>query len=158
MNINHLFKMVRGSVQKYLLFTSPFLAIFIFYIACMSHIRPSEVGIARNELSGELWLQPPGYHITPPWVLVARADTRPTRVAVTSAGKGYSSKLVRFKPEFYREFIATEGFRYYWWANRLSFNFGYKEEYRGWIDILRGYAYSPRHYPFLETIDEYEGR
>jgi hypothetical protein len=52
--------------------------------------------------------------------------------------------------------VKTEGFYYYWWANRLSFNLGYDQEYRGVRDLMRGYAYSPHHYPFLVVKDEYQ--
>ncbi len=75
-----------------------------------------------------------------------------------SAGRGYSAKLVQFQPDAWREFVAIEGFRYYWWANRFSLNFGYSEEYRGMRDILRGYAYSPKSYTFIKVLEEYQSR
>jgi len=131
-------------------------SLLLFYFGFVNHIEPSEVGIARNETSGEVWLQSAGWHLTPPWVRVNPMDTRPMRVSVPSAGRGYSAKLVRFDPVYYREFLSTEGFRYYWWANRFSFNSGYDEEYRGLRDILRGYAYSPTSYPFVVLLDEYQ--
>jgi hypothetical protein len=75
---------------------------------------------------------------------------------VPSAGRGWSAKLVQFEPKAYQEFVATEGFRYYWWANRFSVNFGYRDEYRGIKDIFRGYAYSDKKYPFLTVLEEYK--
>ena len=78
------------------------------------------------------------------------------RVSVDSAGHGYNAKLVQFNPDGWQEFIQTEGFYYYWWANRFSFNFGYDEEHRGLKDVLRGYAYSPKQYSFLKVLDEYQ--
>jgi len=137
---------------------SLFLIIF-FYLGFVNYTEPTEIGIARNHISGEMWLQEGGgIYITPPWVWVARVDTRPIRVAVTSAGHGYSAKLVQFDKKGWREFVALEGWRYYWWANRISFNFGYDEEYRGMKDILRGYAYSPKHYPFIVILEEYQSK
>lgn len=133
-----------------------FLLILLFYIGFVNHTEPTEIGIARNIISGKMWVQEKGgIHITLPWVLVARVDIRPVRVAVTSAGRGYSAKLVQFNPQYWQRFVEVEGWRYYWWANRLSFNLGYSEEYRGIRDIMRGYAYSAKQYPFLELLKEY---
>lgn len=134
-------------------------AILLFYFGCVNHVEPSEVGIARNVFTGTIELQAQaGWKLTWPWVQVANIDTRPVRVSVQSAGRGFSSKLVGFDPRAYREFIATEGFRYYWFSNRLSFNFGHEEEHRGMKDILRGYAYSAKRYPFLVVINEYQAK
>ena len=69
---------------------------------------------------------------------------------------GYSAKLIQFNPEYWREFVDVEGWRYYWLANRFSFNFGYEEEYRGMRDLMRGYAYSAKQYLFLNILKEYK--
>lgn len=123
----------------------------------VNYTEPTELGIARNEINGDTWSQETGgWKITYPWVLVSTIDVRPIRVAVHSAGHGYCAKLVQFKKENWRDFIATEGFRYYWWANRISFNSGYDEEYRGMKDIMRGYAFSAKKYSFIEVITEYQ--
>lgn len=142
--------------RRALKWSAPVGALLLFYLGCLNHVEPSQVGLAKNIASGEVWVQPAGWHLTPPWVMVARIDTRPVRVAVASSGRGYSAKLVRFVPEHYREFVAVEGFRYYWWDNRLSFNFGHDEEFRGLRDIMRGHAYGAVRYPFIEILDEYE--
>lgn len=132
---------------------------WLLYASFVTHNEPTELGIARNLVSGQMWLQEGGgFFVNPPWVWVARVDTRPVRVAVTSAGRGYSAKLVQFDKKGWKEFVALEGWRYYWLANRLSFNFGYDEEYRGMRDILRGYAYSPKNYPFLVVLEEYTSK
>ena len=132
--------------------------VFLFYMSCCNHVEPAQVGIARNWISGEMWLQQAGWHTTPPWVCVARIDTRPMRVSIPSAGHGYNSKLVQFDPKYWREFVAVEGWRYYWWANRISINFGYNDEHRGIKDILRGHAYGAQHYPFIKVLEEYENK
>ena len=131
--------------------------VFLFWLMFVNYLEPTQVGIARNKISGKMWLQKDGgFYITPPWVFVMRIDTHPMRVSVMSAGKGYSSKLVQFQPEYWEEFVKVEGFRYYWWANRFSINFGYHEEYRGLKDIFRGHAYGAKQYDFLRTLNEYE--
>jgi len=125
------------------------------YLACFNHVEPNEVGIAWNRFSGDLWLQNAGWYFTAPWVSVSRIDTRPLRVCVATSGRGFSCKLVQFVPSAYKEFVATEGHRYYWWSNRFSVNFGYDDEYRGMKDILRGYAYGTAKYPFVVVLQDY---
>lgn len=129
---------------------------FLFYLAFLNYLEPTEVGISWNNFTSEVELQQPGWHFTEPWVQVSRVDTRPMRVCITTAGRGYNCRLVQFVPAYYREFIAVEGFRYWWWANRISFNFGYGDEYRGMRDLMRGYAYSVTQYPFVTTLLEYK--
>jgi len=109
-----------------------------------------------NPISGELTRDHPGRHLTPPWVFVAKLDTRPVRVCVTSASRSVNCRLVQFDERLYEDFVRTEGFRYYWWDNRFSFNFGYPEEYRGFRDVMRGYAYSVKKYPFIKVVESYQ--
>jgi hypothetical protein len=127
-----------------------------FYVAFLDCVDLAHVGLAWNLATGRSTLQRPGWHLTPPWVLVARVDARPVRVCITSASRGYSCRLVQFEPSAYQQFLAVQGFGYYWWANRISFNFGYSEEYRGFRDLLRGYAYGVEQYPFVRTLREYK--
>lgn len=123
-----------------------------FYLGCFNRIEAHEVGIAWDRVHGTLWLQPSGMFFTPPWVLISTIDTRPQRVCVLSASRAFDCRLVQFVPSEYRAFIAIEGWRYYWWSNRLSFNSGHAEEYRGMKDVLRGYAFSPEPYPFIRIL------
>jgi hypothetical protein len=134
-----------------------FLAGVVFYLLFVNYTEPTELGIARNKITGETWVQETGgWKITKPWVWVSVVDLRPIRVAVHSAGHGYCAKLVQFDKTHWKEFVSTEGFRYYWWANRFSFNSGYDEEYRGMKDIMRGYAFSTKKYPFIRVLIEYD--
>lgn len=110
-----------------------------------------------DRVSGDYWLEKKAsFHFSMPWVMAAKIDNRPMRVCVTSASRSFNCRLVQFVPSAYKEFIQTEGFRYYWWANRISFNFGYDEEYRGMKDILRGYTFSAKKYLFIDVVKEYE--
>ena len=111
------------------------------------------IGIQRNQITGELSLDHAGFNFNPPWVWVAMMEKRPQRVCITSGAHAYNCRLVRFAPEHYEEFVTTEGWRYWWWSNRISFNMGYDEEYRGVYDILRGYAFGAHTYPFVEVRD-----
>ena len=126
-----------------------------FYLSLMNYAEPIEAPIMWNRFSGELSLQQSGWHFTVPWVSVSVIDTTPLRVCVPTTGRDVGCKLVQFKREGYKEFVATQGFRYWWWSNRVSFNWGYDDEYRGMKDILRGYAYSGTAYPFLEIEKVY---
>lgn len=106
--------------------------------------------ITWNPFTGELKADTvPGYYVAAPWVMAARLDIRPARVCITTTANSYSCKLVRFNPSQWQEFVRVQGFQYYWWRNRISFNIGYKEEYRGIRDILRGYAYGNKDYGFI---------
>ena len=134
------------------------LAVFIVYFPFVNHLEPFDAGIARNFVTGELYIQKPGWNVTPPWVAVARVDLRPARVCITTASRAFNCKLVQFNPSEYELFVETEGFHYYWWYNRFSFNWGYSEEYRGVRDILRGYAYSAKLYPFITVLVDYGGQ
>jgi hypothetical protein len=132
-------------------------AIMIFYFLFVNYTEPTELGIARNKISGEMWIQENGgWHLSAPWVFVANVDLRPIRVAVLSSGHAYCAKLVQFDKNHWKEFIAVEGFRYYWWSNRISFNLGYEEEYRGMKDLMRGYAFSVQKFPFINILTEYQ--
>lgn len=137
----------------------PFVFLFVtffFYLGFLNYTEVTEIGIARNLVSGKMWVQENGgWHLTAPWVLVAKIDTRPLRVAITTTGHGFNAKLIQFQTDKWQEFVQTEGFRYWWWANRISFNLGYEEEYRGMKDILRGYAYGVKHYSFIKVLEEY---
>lgn len=130
----------------------------LLYFLCFNHTEPAEAGIAWNPISGELSAQAPGdsgWHLTAPWTRVARIDLRPQRVCITTAGRGVNCKLVQFQLDGLKAFVDAEGFRYYWWANRVSYNYGYSEEYRGFRDILRGYAFSAKQYPFIKVLEDY---
>lgn len=138
-----------------------FLAIFLFCFGFFNYIQPNQIGIARNRLTGDLWLiDRPGIYFTGPWIGVARINTNPIRVSVQSFGRGYSAKLIQFDKIYWKEFITNEGWRYYWWDNRFSFNSGHRETYRGVSDTFLGYAYSTHleRYPFIKILEEYESQ
>lgn len=140
----------------------PLLAVFLllmFLLGWVNFLDSHHLGIARNTITGEMKaVGPGGIYVTGPWWRVARVETRTMRVTVESGGRGYSGKLIQFQPEHWQEFVDTEGFRYWWWSNRISFNWGYDVTYRGVPDVLRGYAYSPKvdEYKFIEVLAEYE--
>ena len=128
-----------------------------FYFLCFNHTRVYEAGIVWDFVTGELSIQEPNggaYHVTAPWVRVAVIDTRPSRVCLTSATKAFNCKLVQFNWREYEEFVRVQGFHYYWLNNRVSFNIGYAEEYRGVRDMLRGYAFGSEHYKFITVLRE----
>ncbi len=130
--------------------------LLIPYLALVNYLDQYEVGIARNVYSGELTLQDrPGFQVTAPWVRVSAIDTRPMRVCITSSTRAYNCKLVQFVPSEFKTFVITQGFEYYWFVNRFSFNSGYTEEYRGMKDLMRGYAFSAKPYPFVKILEEY---
>lgn len=138
--------------------TAILLILIVSFNACFNYLDSYEIGLTWNFVTGETKLQDhAGWHVRKPWILVSTIDTRPHRVCLTSSGHAASNcRLVQFVPSAYREFIATEGFRWYWWSNRFSFNSGYDEEYRGFRDVLRGYAFSAERYPFIRVLKDYQ--
>jgi hypothetical protein len=122
----------------------------LVYLPLFHYTGQHEVGLKFNPFMGTVQADTPGFNFSAPWVAVAKLDTRPQRVCVTTVAKVLVCKLVRFNPEGYSEFVKREGFRYYWLDNRISFNFGYAEEYRGVRDLLRGYAFEGTPQKFLE--------
>ncbi|MBI5467316.1 MAG: hypothetical protein HY975_03865 [Candidatus Kerfeldbacteria bacterium] len=133
------------------------LAVLTFFrVACLNYCEPTEIGVARNLITGHTWLVRGGWTFKYPWVYIPHIDTRPMLVSVDSAGHGYSAKLVQFVPDEWESFVRTEGFYPWWLANRISFNCGYRHEHRGMKDILRGYAYGSKQYPFLRILNEFD--
>lgn len=137
------------------LFVLSLVGLFLFYLTSVHYTSKHEVGIIINKINNEISTDVPGLHITPPWYLVAKIDTRPHRVCVNSVSKTAACKLARFIPEKYEEFVKREGFRYYALDNFISYNSGYNQEYRGTTDILRGYAFSDTKVSFVEVKEEF---
>ena len=124
---------------------------FIFWLSCIHWTNVHQVAITRNIFTGEMNIDTvPGIQISAPWVQVSRIDIRPLRVCVDCDCRNINCRLVTFKVEGWRDFVAKEGFRYYWWSNRISFNSGNKEEYRGMKNILRGYSFDSE-YKFIKS-------
>jgi len=134
-----------------------FIAVLLMmYLFLFNFTNVNQVGLCKNIVSKNVYAQETaGFHLTPPWVFVIRVDTKPIRVSVMSSGRVANAKLVQFNPKYWNDFVKTEGWRYYWWSNRISFNLGYKEEFRGMKDVMRGYAYSAKKYPFITVLEEF---
>lgn len=126
-----------------------------FYMPCIYHIDTNELGVEWNPIKGELRADSvPGYYVSAPWERVSKIDLRPQRVTISTTANCLNYKLVAFDRRYWREFVNTQGFGYWWWNNRLSFNAGYGEESRGFKDVMRGYAYSRSRYKFVILLKE----
>ena len=116
-------------------------SLLLFYIMCISVTDIHHNSIQRNYLTGDIVLDTvPGVKITYPWVQVIRIDKRPYRICITSSSKNLNCGLYSINFKYIGDLIEKEGVEYYWWRNRFSFNPGHKDEYRGFIDMLKGYA------------------
>lgn len=153
-----MFKSIKDAVIKFLVKYRIFIGIggiiLFLYLFFVTHEELNTVGIARNFMTGKLELLQPGYHITSPVVQVSNIDIAPVRVQVTSAANARSMMLVQFDTTYWKEFIKVEGFHYYWWYNRFSFNSGYDDEYRGFKDVIRGFAFCSEKYKFIKIIEK----
>lgn len=128
--------------------------LFLFYFSCIHYTDYHEIAIIRNDITGNTYIDSvSGFGVTAPWTQVAKVDTRPIRVCITSSTRNFNCRLVYFDKRYWQEFVSLEGFKYYWWANRFSFNFGYDDEYRGMKDIMRGYAFDSHPHKFIKIID-----
>jgi len=142
-------------MKKIFFFVAALVAgVSLVYFPFLHYVSPGEYGIRFNSVSGDISVDQPGIYITPPWLIVAKVDALPQRVCITSVAKTIYCKLAQFKPEKLSDFVAREGFRYYWWDNRFSFNLGYAEEYRGIRDVMRGYALSGAKQNFIVLSDD----
>lgn len=130
------------------------LTLLFFYLSCYHYTRSHEFGLVYNLITGEV--KPDGrsgHHLSYPWVLAAKIDARPIRVCIASVSRNLNCRLVKFDTSQYRELIKTEGFRYYWWYNRLSFNSG-QETYRGTANLLLGHSYGINRGSFVIILEE----
>ena len=128
--------------------------IFLLYFSCYHYTDNNEFGITYNLFSGKVLPDShTGHHFTAPWVLETSIDTRPHRVCIASASRNLNCRLVQFEPSQYMELISREGFRYYWWYNRFSFNSG-QETYRGVDNLLLGHSYGSNHCPCVTVLQE----
>lgn len=125
------------------------LILLLFYFTCFNFVHPYHIGIKWDFITGELEKQKPGIYITAPWTRVSDIDLEPFRVCITSTSRSSNCLLVSFNEDKWQEFVKMQGFSYWWWNNRFSFNSGYDDEYRGFKDVLRGYAYGNKKYDFI---------
>lgn len=119
-----------------------FIGMFIIYMSLFSRNDINHISIERNYISGEVKInEDPGIRITAPWIQVVKIDIRPFKICVTSSSKVLNCGVYSFNKDGIHDFIKREGISYYWFRNRLSFNYGHREEYRGFVDIIKGYAF-----------------
>ena len=112
-----------------------------FYTLCLNHIEVNEIGVTYNAWNGNVSVQDhPGWYTTSPFVKVVALSTLPHRVMIPSSAVIINTKIVRFKKEGVHEFIRMQGFSY-----TLS---------QSLENILMGYAFSNKEYPFLEVMQE----
>ncbi len=124
--------------------------VLFLYMSCFHWTGVHEIGIRRNMFTGEISLDSvAGPELSWPWVQVSLIDVRPQRLCIECGCKTINCRLVSFNPEGWREFTVREGFRYWWWANRFSFNTGAEREYRGMDWIMRGYGFDSADLPFV---------
>lgn len=112
------------------------LSIFISYCLFLNHVDYNEIGISYNSWTGEIKKQEVGWHITSPLVRVTYVPTIPIRVEFDMYSRFVLPKLVKFNPEYYKEFIQIEGFHYIQDCHYL----------------FKQYAYSDKKWVFLDEV------
>lgn len=141
---------------KYNKYIVALVTLLLIYLLTIHRTDINHVAITRNYLSGEIKLDSTaGYSLTYPWVQVVKIDIRPIRVCIPSTNRNINCRLVQFNSKHWKEFVRIEGVRYYWFDNRISFNSGYNDEYRGFKDLIRGYSFDNNdQYKFVKIIEE----
>lgn len=124
-----------------------------FYFFCANHVGIQEIGVAYDSWSGEVTIQKTGWHVTGPQVQVATVSTLPTQVCLNSGARLLNCKLVRFKEAGIQDFVREQGFHYYG-GTSMSSQSGCLSGCTGMANILKGYAYSGKTWPFLEILEE----
>lgn len=115
---------------------------FLYYLLFLNHVSINEVGVAYNSMNGQITVQDqPGWYTTSPLTFVTTFSTLPMKVTIPSNANVINTKVVRFKPEGVQEYIRMQGFS--WKLSESSLE-----------NILLGYAYSGKSYPFLEIVQE----
>lgn len=117
------------------------LAVLLFYCAFLNHVAINEIGVAYDSIGGKVWVQSqPGWYFTRITVRVCVIPTVPIKVTIPSEAKVINTKIVRFNPDGIDEFIRLQGFSYF--SDQSIEN------------ILMGYAFSGKEWPFMEVIQE----
>lgn len=143
-------------MRKVILISIIPLLFILFYLFCYSYTPNYKVSIERNILNEIVQIDTlSGHKISPPWVQVSRIDIRPHRVCIECGCRNINCRLVSFNPNGWKSLVEREGFHYYWLTNLISFNSAHEHEYRGMINILRGYAFdkNPPNFVKVEKID-----
>jgi hypothetical protein len=144
-----------SSLKEFKVVITIFTSLILFYLSSTHYTDVHQIAIKRNLITGYTEIDSvPGFNITSPFTLVIKIDTRPQRICVTSSSRNFNCLLVSFNGHGWREFVELEGVYYYWWANRISFNMGYDDEYRGMRDIIRGYSFDKTPRSFINVEKE----
>lgn len=124
--------------------------VLVFYLLFFNFVTVNEVSLNHNIIDGTVVCDTiPGFKLSAPWIQVSKIDKRPVKVSVDCSCRNITYKLVSFNPKEYKSFIQKEGWGYYWFRNRISFNLGHRQESRGFDNILRGYAFDNQDYKFI---------
>lgn len=130
-----------------------FVIVLLFWIFFIHYNNTHHVSISRNFFTGEIKLDTTkGIKFSHAWVQVIKFDTRPIKVCIDCSCSNINCRLIAFNPNGWQEFINREGFKYFWFKNRFSFNSGQEHEYRGIKHVLRGYAYDKK-YSFITELE-----
>ena len=115
--------------------------LFLFYLLFLNHVTVNELGIAYNSSSGTMTAQEhPGWYLTSPLTRVAYLDLKPMRVDITSTAKVINARIVVFQKNYWRDYVALQGFGYDLSTTQES--------------TMLGYAFSGKEWPFLKITEE----
>lgn len=122
---------------------------FAFWLFCINHVSPNEIGIAYDRTNGKISVQQIGWHITAPYVKATTISDLPKAISLTSDNYNnvssfgiYPPKFVqlRIKPEMVEDFFHDIGFKYlYQYEQETYMKYAYFQKNRPkWLEILNG--------------------
>lgn len=111
---------LNSPIRQYLVCIGIAITVWSIVFSTYTKVRIDQIGISFNPFSGSIDTLSSGRHFMSPFTLVSRIPTNPVKVCIN--GKNYSTncKLLSFRKSEWRELIRLEGWRYYWWDNRLT--------------------------------------
>lgn len=129
--------------------------IFLFWLFFIHYNNTHHVSVARNFFTGEMKMDSSaGIKFSAPWIQVIKFDKRPFKVCIDCSCANVNCKLIAFEPAGWHDFLQREGFKYFWFKNRISFNSGQSIQYRGIRHVLRGYSFDNKKYSFIKELDQ----
>lgn len=121
------------------------IGVTLFFFLCLNHVSPNEFGVTYNQLGGEVKIQPhPGWYYTSPFVRATTLPSVPFRIELYTDAKIVNVRVVRFIPEKIKDFIALQGFQYYYNGGRSG----------DLNNIVAGYVFGGKTNSFIQIVDQ----
>lgn len=142
------FEKILNFIEKYCLwFLCAVVLTFFFWLFCVNHVSPNEIGVAYDRTNGKITTQPVGWHVTAPYVKTTTISELniPVNIAPLSVQYSYPGLkpyvkwiLLKIKPEKVESFFNQVGFQYLFIDEQTNFmTAAYFQDVRpDWLEIV----------------------